>query len=288
MASTVAKKMLLVPEAEFHRLKQCEQQHSEKSLPSSTNILPEVKRPNERELVKTYMNMERMMQDPSKSGQEKVAEHVESMNDFTVFRDRVTGGGDGSGAPKQMVVDTAVEDAIDVIPPSLQSQARKLLQRLSNRTNLISWSPSGEVTIRGTRLVGSHIGDLVGDVLRSRKVAVPGRQKFLSVLAELNAPNEFVRNKTALANYQKIKSGGYTGSDHHPVTTHRPPGLPSLRVGDVSLPLSSASSSGEGEDEHELNEQRANDAMMKLKKKHQSLSKIKRLKHKKVIKWKNL
>ena len=102
------------------------------------------------------------------------------------------------------------------MPPTLQKQARQLLNRLSGRADLISWSKNGEVTIGGRRLVGSNIGDLVGDVLRSRKSETPERARFLNVLAQANVPEEFVKNKSALTNYRRIKR----------TTMKRPPGIP--------------------------------------------------------------
>ena len=78
----MAKKMLLVPEVEFQRLQQCDRK-------VSTDILGQVKRPNERELVKTYTDMERTLQDPSTSDQTKVAKQEQYMNDFSVLRNRI-------------------------------------------------------------------------------------------------------------------------------------------------------------------------------------------------------
>ena len=54
----MAKKMVMVPEVEFRRLQQCTEK-------ASTDILDEVRRPNERALVKNYTHMERMMRDPT-------------------------------------------------------------------------------------------------------------------------------------------------------------------------------------------------------------------------------
>ena len=78
----MAKKMLLVPEVEFQRLQKCDEN-------VSTDILDEVKRPNELALVKKYTHMERMMHDPVIPDQEKVARHVESMNDFLVLKKKL-------------------------------------------------------------------------------------------------------------------------------------------------------------------------------------------------------
>ena len=71
-----AGKMLLVPESKFRCLKQTQ----EGNVTPPSTILEEVKHPNERELVKKYTNIELMLQDPLKSDQEKVTEHVELMN----------------------------------------------------------------------------------------------------------------------------------------------------------------------------------------------------------------
>ena len=195
-----------VTEAEFNRLKQ-----QELSVTPASTILGDVKRPNERDLVKTYENMEKMLQDPSKSNQEQVAEHVEMMNDFGVYKNRVIGPHDFKRdiASEELNVDTdsVIAETVELMPPTLQKQARQLLNRLSKRKDLISLSKNGEVTIGGEKLNGSNIGDLVGDVLRLRKSSTPERTRFLNVLAKANVPNELVKNKAALANYRKIKSG---------------------------------------------------------------------------------
>ena len=126
-----------------------------------------MKRPDERELVKTYANMERTLRDPSISDQNKVAKHVEYMNDFSVLRNRITGE-DRKKLSRGNVTneeeeeeDGTVKDVVELMPPTLQKPARQLLQRLFKRKDLISWNKNGEVTIGGERLAGSHIGDLV-------------------------------------------------------------------------------------------------------------------------------
>ena len=249
----MAKKMLLVPEVEFQRLQQCDRK-------VSTDILGQVKHPNERELVKTYTDMERTLQDPSTSDQTKVAKHVEYMNDFSVLRNRVTGN-----APKELSranemneeEDATVKDAVELMPPTLQKHARQLLLRLIKRKDLISWNDNGEVTIEGKQIAGSHIGDLVSDVLRTRKATTPLRSSFLDVLAKANVPDEFVRNKTALAQFRKMKNGE---------VSRRPPGLPALQQRDI-------------DDENEIQ------LVQSIRKKKKRVPKVKRLGN---IKWKNL
>ena len=251
----MAKKMLLVPEVEFQRLQECDRK-------ASADILRQVKRPNERELVRTYTDMERTLHDPSISDQTKVAKHVEYMNDFSVLRNRVTGG-----APKESSranemnkeeEDATVKDAVELMPPTLQKNARQLLQRLIKRKDLISWNDKGEVTIGGKQMMGSHIGDLVADVLRTRKSTTPYRSSFLDVLTKVNVPDEFVRNKTALAQFRKMKNGD---------VSRRPPGLPELQ-------------------QRDLDNDEAKSLAQSIRKKTKRVPKVKRLTNN--IKWKNL
>ena len=137
---TSAQKMLLVPESEFRRLKQTQ----ERNVTPPSTIIEEVKHPNERELVKKYTNIELMLQDPLKSDQEKVAEHKEMMNDFGVLKNRVTGLHNFKGqiASKEPNVDddSVMVETIELMPPTLQKEARQLLNRLSGRADLISCS----------------------------------------------------------------------------------------------------------------------------------------------------
>ena len=165
-----------------------------------------------------------MLNDPVISNEEKVSRHVESMNDFSVLKDKL------GGTPK-IVSDTkssnAEDDAvmtetIELLPLNQQQRGRQLFQRLQKHKDLISWNDKGEVTIEGKHLPGSNIGDLVSDVLRTRKQVTPLRSSFLDVLAKANVPDEFVRNKTALAQFRKVKGGD-----------NRPPGLPELQLQDI-------------------------------------------------------
>ena len=269
----MAKSMLLVPETEFHRLQ--EQCGRYTSGAGSTDILAEVKRPVERELVKTYDNIEHTFKDPSISSQEKVAKHVESMNDFTTLRDRITGpvgqqqqkqqqwqqlsNGDNATTVDD---DVTMNDAIEMMPLTLQKPARQLLQRLSRRKDLISWDKNGEVKINGKQLAGSNIGDLVGDVLRARKAETPLRENFLTVLSQANVPDEFIRNKAALARYREIKGGEARKQQ-------RPPGIPWTRESDMN-----------DQDEEAMRLART---VLKAKKKKRA---VKKAKH--GIKWKSL
>ena len=219
-----------------------------------------MKRPNEREHVKTYTDMELILQDPSTSDQTKVVKHVESMNDFSVMRNRDTGGAHNESSRANEMneeEDATVKDAVELMSLTLQKHARQLLLRLIKRKDLIPWNDSGEVTIEGKQMPGSHIGDLVSDVLRTRKATTPLRSSFLDVLPKANVPDEFVRNKPALAQFRKMKNGE---------VSRRPLGLPALQQRDIV-------------DENEIQ------LVHSIRKKKKRVPKVKRLGN---IKWKNL
>ena len=77
--------------------------------------------------------------------------------------------------------------------------------------NIISWSPTnGEVSIRGRRLEGSNIADLVGDVMRSSsskssKRENPNRVAFIDALVEMNAPETLIKNRDAFKHFRQMK-----------------------------------------------------------------------------------
>ena len=110
----------------------------------------------------------------------------------------------------------------------MKKTAGQLLQRLAKHRDIIEWDDKGVVKIRGKTMSGSHIGDLIGDILRTRKTVNPLRGTFLNALAEANIPDEFVRNKDALNEYRNIKIGSRQ--------MMRPPGLPEKLIRMVQAP----------------------------------------------------
>ena len=87
--------------------------------------------------------------------------------------------------------------------------AEKLIRFLrSYGKDLVSWSPNGNVKIRGQNLRGVNIVDLVGDVVRAKpsKSMPPQREQFLNVLAQANIPEALIKNRLALEHYRAIKN----------------------------------------------------------------------------------
>ena len=95
----------------------------------------------------------------------------------------------------------------------LTRKATGLLDMLS-RCPYISWDEVGAVTIHGTFIRGSHIIDLINDVLRSRQGSSPaGWEAFARVLASLNVPREYVVNDSRWAYIQNIQNRSREGRE---------------------------------------------------------------------------
>lgn len=213
------KKFVLLPEAK-HR-----QALAESTSVASVNrdVLQSIQQPEQREMLKRYHLAQNILEDARRSpnGDAKMDEYREAMQDFTLLRDQRG----GVKLPQQPVAkkrrnesvdddddDRATESdaaVVDVLPTSQRVNAQKLMQLLRKHgDDVVSWTRNGEVSIRGQRLHGTNIVDLIGDVVRSTpsKMIAPQREQFLSALADANVPETLVKNKTALERYREIKT----------------------------------------------------------------------------------
>lgn len=87
-------------------------------------------------------------------------------------------------------------EILKTVPKKFKSQAEGLLQWIQKTPEAIQWDDKGVVSLRGKRLQGSSITDLINDVLRTRRTFAPsGRDDFTRALAQLNTPEDFIRNE---------------------------------------------------------------------------------------------
>ena len=110
------------------------------------------------------------------------------------------------------------------------------MERMKEHKDVISCTPSDAVSINGEQLTGAHIADLVGDVVRATQTAMPERDCFLRVLAELNTPEALIKNRVALKQYRLIKNGSFIA---------HPPGIPRDQIDSAEVPLPSTDEEGE-------------------------------------------
>ena len=201
------KKFVLVPESQ-HR--QTINKH---------DVLQAIHRPEQREMLKRYQLAQNLLHDAKQTNDDtKLDEYQEAMQDFARLRDQQTRARLPPQQPVKQQADNETksdDDAVVVnaLPTSQQTNARKLMQLLrAQGDDVVSWTRNGDVHIRGQRVRGTNIVDLVGDVVRATpsKTSTPERERFLSALAEANVPETLVKNKSALERYRAIKTSGST------------------------------------------------------------------------------
>ena len=200
------KKFVLVPEAKHRQMMKID----------SRDVLQSIKQPEQREMLKRYQLAQNILNDHQRSDDDtKMNEYREMMQDFSMLRDRQghvqqaqqpTIKIDDDREKKDDDINAAV---VDALPNSQKVNAKKLI-RLLRSHDVVSWTPQGDVIIRGQRLRGVNIVNLVGDVVRttpSRSMPLQ-REQFLNALAQANVPETLVKNRMALEHYRAIKNDG--------------------------------------------------------------------------------
>ena len=89
-------------------------------------------------------------------------------------------------------------EIVNSAPKNLQKQARLLMQRLKEATDM-GWTAKGELILDGTTIPNTNIVDLINDLLRKRKGNGPeGWEQLITKLKAHNIPHELVRNPDRL------------------------------------------------------------------------------------------
>ena len=160
------KKFVLVPEAKHRQMMKID----------SRDVLQSIKQPEQREMLKRYQLAQNILHDHQRLDDDtKMNEYREMMQDFSVLRDRqghVQQAQQPTVKNQQIDEDREKKDddidaaVVDALPNSQKVNAKKLI-RLLRSHDVVSWTPQGDVSIRGQRLQGVNIVDLVGDVVRT-------------------------------------------------------------------------------------------------------------------------
>lgn len=93
------------------------------------------------------------------------------------------------------------EDIIlNSIPTKMQKKAQTTLSILKREPTMLKWNEKGEVFYRGEKINHSNIADLFSIIFSNKKkVDIPAKDEFLSVLNELNIPKQYIQNKNLTA-----------------------------------------------------------------------------------------
>ena len=210
--------------------------NTSKALAEANNnrdVLQSIQQPEQREMLKRYRLAQNTLHEAGSDhvDETKMSEYREAMNDFTHLRDRRGGftpakpprpsskessNNNNTGASNNDPQASDENDtvAVNVLPANQRTNAKSLMRLLRARgDDVVSWTPNGEVSIRGKRLRGTNIIDLVGDVLRSprsSKTVSAQHEQFLTALADANVPETVIKNNAALKRYRAIKNGEST------------------------------------------------------------------------------
>lgn len=97
--------------------------------------------------------------------------------------------------PTSETKDPVMEEVLDTIPKTFRNRAQWLLHRIK-RSESLGWNEEGQLVVDGHPIPGTHIVDLVNDVVRKRKnVPTPsGWDVFARGLRRLHVPQEAIGN----------------------------------------------------------------------------------------------
>lgn len=99
-------------------------------------------------------------------------------------------------------------DILRTLPKSAMERGQMLLKQIKENPSVMKWDDRGQLIYDGKPVVGSHISDLLNDLLRTNKGAAPlGWEMFTKGLAKMNTPDNLVRNSQRKTLLRELKSG---------------------------------------------------------------------------------
>jgi hypothetical protein len=207
----MAKKMALIPIEMLEQVR----------APSLTPLTNPVKD----QTTKGMDEMRVLLQDNTLPDDVKLSRYKEAVSNYSNYGDKLL----AKSTPPSAPLESPPPSLFDGIPRTLRPPADALMGELEKYPEKIAWDRnSREVTINGRLLRGSNIVDLVGNVIRSRKnEKVPlHANEFLQTLAQLNVPEEFIKNKHQINKFRSLKGGSpqknlYLSNDDEPAPQRR-------------------------------------------------------------------
>ena len=103
---------------------------------------------------------------------------------------------------------SAVEqEVIKSVPKLYKTGARQLLDKIKENRDVLHWNDKGELVHENKPISGSHMVDLVNDMLRHRKGFDPvGWFVFAKGLARMNVPENIVCNPQRQSAIREFKT----------------------------------------------------------------------------------
>src|SRR6187399_235731 len=98
-------------------------------------------------------------------------------------------------------------DLSDTLPPSQQYKVKKLWRLIKDNPDL-DWSNRGELIYRQRLIPDSHVSDLLGDALATKRLGVTGWEEFDDVLDSSKVPISLAKRRTVKRLSKKPKRQG--------------------------------------------------------------------------------
>lgn len=110
--------------------------------------------------------------------------------------------------PPETSEDPAIEqEVMKSVPKVYKTGARQLLDEIKDNRDVLHWNNKGELLYEEKAISGSHLVDLVNDILRHRKGFEPvGWSVFARGLARMNVPENLVRNPQRQSAVREFKT----------------------------------------------------------------------------------
>ena len=110
--------------------------------------------------------------------------------------------------PTETSEDTAIEqEVMKSVPKVYKTGARQLLGKIKDNRDVLHWNNKGELLYEDKEISGSHLVDLVNDILRHRKGFEPvGWSVFARGLARMNVPENLVPNPQRQSAVREFKT----------------------------------------------------------------------------------
>ncbi|KAJ8025633.1 hypothetical protein HOLleu_33245 [Holothuria leucospilota] len=184
-------------------------EHTKKLVLVSPEVLERVKGGRSQTLEKTKVQeleeqLSSVLSDPRLDDATKMKRYSEVLQRYTVYhakaneplKVRVLPETSSSVQPGDNLQKRVIEqDVIESVPRAYKSKATQLLGKIASNDSGLDWTDRGELVVNDHTIKGSHIVDLVNDMMRKRKSATPiGMDEFTKALARINTPRELVDN----------------------------------------------------------------------------------------------
>ena len=179
------------------------------------NLMP-LTNPNKDQVVQKMDEMTTILNDEHMPDSVKAVRLNEKVKNYSTFADKLL---DPMVHQQQKYTSSSSppqQDMFASLPTTYRSPANVLMRELEKYPDMIQWNPTThEVKVKGQTLKGSNVVDLISDVMRTRKTAkIPlhGRT-FIKLLADLNLPESFVKNKYRISQFRSYKQGDADDND---------------------------------------------------------------------------